>query len=482
MIDLTIVDFDELFESCPVTPIVANGMDIDSNEGKQRLNDLLLTRYNSGNLSNVPSCTCGHLHGMKDIGKTCEKCGDICETMLDRQVYPMVWVKAPEHAEYFINPSIWGPMSSIMGTSKCNDLEWLVCRNYKPPGGPSVKVLRMQKAGVKRGLKYFADNFEFVMREYLEAWHTRSYSEKKERFASLLEIFFKNKKLLFSKYLPMPSRTGLVVESNETGTYLDKNVPHAKNALLTIVRIDHSITPIGPGGVEDRVIKATKILTNFYSVYASDVLGGKPGIIRKNLVGSKANFTARAVITSLYGDHRYDELHAPWSLSMSLLRLHIANRLLKRGYNPKQIFKSLTYAARNYVDEFDRIFKELIELAGPKGIPVTFQRNPSLNRLSIQYFGITKVLTDPRIHSVKLSVLCIRGFNADFDGDEMNMYLPVTNDLKRRLSRLAPHNGLLSLDRPRAFSKDVDLPDACARLTTNFLLSCDAKRKAYHKD
>ncbi len=82
------------------------------------------------------------------------------------------------------------------------------------------------------------------------------------------------------------------------------------------------------------------------------------------------------------------------------------------------------------------------------------QRNPSLDRLSAQCFFITYVKKDPNINTVSMSVMTLKGPNADFDGDELNMLLILDQYFYGGLCRLAPHHGV----------HDLQVPDKIARL------------------
>lgn len=471
MLDAPYCDFDQLLNSLLIDPVIANDIPIVTDEDREHLNNLLLTKYNGDTLSNAPVCQCGHLTGMENVSKVCEICGDVCETALNRPVYPIVWLKTPKDIKRFLNPAVVIPLSKIMQTDGCSDLMWLIDRSYVPPNGRvSVRCRRLEEKGVQRGLNYFTENYVEIFRLYSEAWVTRQVNAQKETFKEYAEMLSRSPRQFFSEYLPMPSRTGFVLESNDTGSYLERYIPQAIDALMIIVSINNAATPMGEKGQERRVIKAIMKLAPFYHTYVQKITGGKYGLVRKNVIASKMNFSARSTIISNTDPHRYDELHVPWTLALSLFRINIINRLLHRRFTPKQLFKLLTVSAKSYDPLLSEILDELIQLAGPKGIPVLFQRNPSLKRLSMVYFYITLFFKNPRINSTRISVLSIKGMNADFDGDQLNKYYPVDNNLKRRYKRFELHNGFLELKEPWQISEDMRYPSAMARLLTNWVL------------
>lgn len=478
MLDAPYCDFDKLLNDLPIDPIIANNISIATEQDREHLNSLLLTKYSGDTLSNAPTCHCGNLQGLENVSEECDICGDICETALNRPVYPAVWLKTPDLIKRFINPAILIPLSKSMQTDGCNDLLWLIDRSYVPTSGRvSVRCRRLEEKGVQRGLNYFFENYVAIFRMYADAWVTRSVNPQKEMFIEYAEMLSNSPTEFFSEYLPMPSRTGFVLESNDTGSYLEKYIPQAIDALLIIVSINNSATPTTEKSQEKRVIKAIMKLAPFYHTYVQKITGGKYGLLRKNVIASKMNFSARSTIISNTDPHKYDELHVPWTLGLNLFRINIINRLLHRRFTPKQLFKLLTVSAKHYDPLLSEILDELITLAGPKGIPVLFQRNPSLKRLSMVYFYITMFFKNPRVNATRISVLSIKGMNADFDGDQLNKYYPVDNNLRRRYKRLELHNGFLELKEPWQISEDMRYPSATARLLTNWVLDGERERK-----
>ncbi len=471
MLEAPYVNFNKMFRDLPVDPIIANHLPIATKQDREHLNSLLLTKYDGDSLSNAPQCQCGNLHGNSDVGKVCEICGDICETMLNRPVYPMVWLEVPSLIKKYIQPAAWLAMHSIMKVDGCHDLVYLTDRSYVPTNGKaSVRIRRLEAMGVQRGINFFYENYAEIMRSYSDVWVTRSRSIAKEEFMAYTEMTIREKDTVFCNYLPMPSRTGFVLESNETGSYLEKYIPQAIDALMTIVSINGTGIEHNEKAQEKRTIKAISKLAPFYQTYVQKIGGGKYGLARKNVISSKMNFSARSVITSITDPHEYDELHVPWTLALSLFRQHLTNLLLRRRFYPRQIFQIFFSSAKSYDPLMAELLDELIRLAGPKGIPVLFQRNPSLKRLSMMYLYIRQFIKNPRINATRLSDLVLRGCNADFDGDQLNKYLPVDNDLRRRYQRFEVHNGFYELKEPWKISDDMNFPNAVARLLTNYVL------------
>jgi hypothetical protein len=119
------------------------------------------------------------------------------------------------------------------------------------------------------------------------------------------------------------------------------------------------------------------------------------------------------VISSITNRHRYDEIHIPWGIGISVFRLHLVNKLSKLGYMPNQAIQLLNASAQSYNVLLDKLFKEIIaESANGYGISVVEQRNPSLERGSAQLVYITQVKEYVKIPTVSISILVVKGLNA----------------------------------------------------------------------
>lgn len=90
-------------------------------------------------------------------------------------------------------------------------------------------------------------------------------------------------------------------------------------------------------------------------------------------------------------------------------------------------------------------------------------------RGSIQRFVISKIKTDVSDNTVSLSALVLRGFNADFDGDEMNGYLALDEWMSGHLDKFAPHTSALDLGKPFTISKALTIPSPIITSISNWM-------------
>lgn len=475
MIHMKLVSHDEIFSNLKEPPIIANHLDTSTEESKKKINDLLFTRYEGDSINIVPSCDCGAVKGGDYVGMRCTECRTVCMSAVERPLESTLWMKVPDGVEAFINPTVWIILSRRMIVSGCNILEWLCDPFYKYEGREPTELKKLNRANVRRGMNYFYQNFDRIMsiyfcdgvpmHEYMEQVSAMNIVPSSTSANTLLrfnktydivKFILENRHLIFSKVLPMPSKVGFVVEANDSGVYVDKTISFALDALHTITSMNNTIVPLSITRRESRVTKAIRLLAEFYQKFATEVISTKPGVLRKHVFGIRLHFTARAVISSNSHNHDYDELQIPWSVAVQLLELHLTNKLYKLGYTPRQVQQLLRESTLQYNPLLDQLFHELIAESG-NGIPCVLQRNPTLARGSAQMLRITHVKPDIRDNTFGLSTLILVGFNADFDGDELNLLLLNDWEMAKGFSRLRPECSALDVTQPRSLSRNLNL-------------------------
>ncbi len=162
----------------------------------------------------------------------------------------------------------------------------------------------------------------------------------------------------------------------------------------------------------------------------SDSLKGKQGRFRQNLLGKRVDYSARSVIV-VGPELKLHECGIPKEMAAELYKPFIIRKLIERG-----IVKTVK-SAKKIVDRRDAVVWDILENV-LKGHPVLLNRAPTLHKLGIQAF-------QPKLiegKAIQLHPLVCTGFNADFDGDQMAVHLPLGNDaiLEAQILMLASHN------------------------------------------
>ena len=162
----------------------------------------------------------------------------------------------------------------------------------------------------------------------------------------------------------------------------------------------------------------------------SDSLKGKQGRFRQNLLGKRVDYSGRSVIV-VGPELKMGECGLPKLMAAELYKPFIIRKLIERG-----IVKTVK-SAKKIVDRREPIIFDILELV-MKGHPVFLNRAPSLHRLSIQAF-------QPKLiegKAIQLHPLACTAFNADFDGAQMAVHLPLSNEaiLESQMLMLQSHN------------------------------------------
>lgn len=162
----------------------------------------------------------------------------------------------------------------------------------------------------------------------------------------------------------------------------------------------------------------------------SDMLKGKQGRFRQNLLGKRVDYSGRSVIV-VGPELKLHQCGLPKDMAVELFKPFIIRKLIERGHN--KVVKS----AKKVVEKKDPIIWEILEKI-IDGHPVLLNRAPTLHRLGIQAFQ--PVLIDEK--AIRLHPMVCTAFNADFDGDQMAVHIPLSHEaqLEAQLLMLSSHN------------------------------------------
>ena len=189
----------------------------------------------------------------------------------------------------------------------------------------------------------------------------------------------------------------------------------------------------------------------------SDIIEGKQGRFRQNLLGKRVDYSGRSVIV-VGPDLKLHQCGLPKEMALELFQPFVIHRLILQG------LVNNIKAAKKIIQKNDSIIwsvlKEVIN-----GHPVLLNRAPTLHRLGIQAFE--PILVEGR--AIKLHPLVCPAFNADFDGDQMAVHIPLSLEAQSeaRLLMLAPHNFLSPATGQPILMPSQDMVLGCYYLTTS---------------
>lgn len=191
----------------------------------------------------------------------------------------------------------------------------------------------------------------------------------------------------------------------------------------------------------------------------SDMLSGKEGIFRRNLLGKRVDYSGRSVIT-VWPNLKLDECGIPLYIAMRIFAPFIVGKLIQKkiSYTPKQaekLIKEWHPLALKYLEE---VIKDKY---------VLLNRAPTLHRLSIEAFKV-KLMPGK---TIRLHPLVCTSFNADFDWDQMAVHLPISEEAQREARELiaADKNVLKPTDGQPAITHSQDMVHGIYYLTDDKL-------------
>lgn len=198
----------------------------------------------------------------------------------------------------------------------------------------------------------------------------------------------------------------------------------------------------------------------------SDILKGKQGRFRQNLLGKRVDYSGRSTII-VGPELKLDQVGIPKEMALELFKSFLLHEIIIRGLAPN--IKS----AKNFLEKKEPVVYDILEEI-TKDHPVLLNRAPTLHKLSI--LGFYPVLTDD--YAIKLHPTVCAGYNADFDGDAMGVFLPLSKkSIEEIKSRMLPYFNLL---KP-ANGTPIVLPNKEMALGCYYLTTID-KQLADKKD
>nr|WMP12045.1 RNA polymerase beta' subunit [Laurencia australis] len=189
----------------------------------------------------------------------------------------------------------------------------------------------------------------------------------------------------------------------------------------------------------------------------SDIIEGKQGRFRQNLLGKRVDYSGRSVIV-VGPNLKLHQCGLPKEMALELFQPFVIHRLIVQG------LVNNIKAAKRLIQRNDILVWNVLEEV-IHGHPVLLNRAPTLHRLGIQAFE--PILVDGR--AIKLHPLVCPAFNADFDGDQMAVHVPLSLEAQSeaRLLMLAPHNFLSPATGTPIIMPSQDMVLGCYYLTTS---------------
>jgi hypothetical protein len=481
---------EESMKAMDTKPIIVNDLPLDTEEDVRFLESLTVTQHDTTDMiASRPTCLCKTHHGGHKVGFRCPKCGHVVSSPLLREIQADLWIAAPQEIGYLFSPLAWIMLSKPLTTRQFNGLAWM-CNPFQPTPELNARatckqskvIKQFQSLGLKRGLKNVLDNFDMIFNQII----LKSVANYQKRI-ELQSFVQKYRGAIFTRVIPLPSKVSMIVEKTPVGNYYDKTIDSAIEAAFTAAATSQE-TNISK--LESRFTTVMSQLGNYYNDVVTNVLSSKKGWLRRVVYGNRLNFSYRNIITSRHEPHEYDTLLVPYHQLLTCLEFVVVRKLIKEhNFSHRQAYAYVNEHAKDKDPLIWSILEEIIddtpaldaakvspvenELPSTlktrqrtgRGLVTTLTRFPSLDRGSTQWFRIVGISDS----DIQISILCVKGPNADFDGDQMNGELILDIDVANQFEYLAPHYNLHSTAEPGKLRHIADFPDPTVQTIANFI-------------
>lgn len=373
---LGLLDFDQLFHATADATIVPVGVRVS---GKAALDEYIQLLFRkSSDLTFAARCSCGELTGTFYQGTTCPRCRTSVTSTFSSDLYYKSWLHIPESLPPVLHPGLYKVLNEYFGRVGTSSLmKALLNRDSTLPA---------QLRGVMgTGMTHFYENFDDIM-NYLLYRYKRPTSQKKPKSVDdVVQMLETYKHCRFVRFLPIANNAFHVVDEVGSMRYTDSSSGPIVQATIELGTVQHILKNTAHS--QKMIDQHMFTMYQSYLEYVDEVSGGKlcrkPGFIRKRIMGGRIHNSFRAVISPITGEHMGDEVHVPWHVGITNLKLEILNILMHRKhYSLPEALALHNRAVTSYVEEIDQCLRTLIDECRFKGLPILFGRNPNIDVLS----------------------------------------------------------------------------------------------------
>ena len=460
-------DYNYLHDTSQLKQVYLNDFDFNLEDDREALSRLTRMEFEGNSFDTIAKCRCGHMRGNYLLGteRVCPQCGTKAEVFLDQGEDTRIWLRCPEGVKKFVNIGFFttffnnitvGNPSPKIGVPRFFIDPTYRAEQRKKRNGSNIAIAKMlQDLEIHDvNLNSFYDNCDRIM-EYLLVGPGERWGKYRGEGQSMLEFYRKYKYLAFCDYMKVPNRYCTVLEKvgKEVRSY--QHQPETAKLYNAIADTAKSNSCYKLSGKDlqkniDIVGKNLVALADQYRMVNNPkAVFNKPGINRKHVCAGPIPKTGRSVITSRTGIIDGNEIIVPWKQTVTILEIEITGHLYRLGYTPIGAKRLINKAAYEIVPEIDAFFKDIED---NRKVIVQAGRNPSIEYLS-RRSNFLRVNRDLEDESIKISILSVGPYNADFDGDQMYMLFLTDNESKAKAYGAFGHHQVLDKNKPFTVSK-----------------------------
>lgn len=458
---------DIAFANLTGEPVILNHLPARTLADREAIDNHVMTIYgkDTQSLDSLPTCRCGKLTGSINLGAICQE--PTCKTRVDfdhtREIEASVWIECPEVIHGMFSPAAYNMLSTIFESKSWNGFEWLCKTTYRAPEPTNKSAVRIMNilinSGIPRGLNNVIMNLPKVLDIASEL-----YASSKGSLEDIHDVFRITRNDLTCKHIAIPSKIALVIENTALGSWRDKSIRYAMEAVRMTAYLEEE--DASPNKIGNALTTIMANLRLYWKEAFGKPFGAKPGMLRKANFGSRKDYTLRAVVTSITGVHDYRAMNIPYAQACVVFRNHLMNILInKEGMSHRDADEYIDAKTALRDPEMEARLDSLLRSKdGGYNFSMTATRYPTLSRGSTQKLFIGGISD-----KLEISILVIKASNCDFDGDELTCTI-LLSDLEERLFQpLEPHHDVHNFASPYSLNNHMVLPDATVGNISNWL-------------
>lgn len=349
-------------------------------------------------------CECGEFKGLNFRGEICPYCNTPVEEK-GLNVNMTGWI--PLRGYKIINPAFYRILQSVIGEQPFTDM---IVSKKKVDKDGNITFLTDEDSDIVKptsnymgiGLQEFYKRYDDILAEY---------RIKKKTKTETIDMLLNEKGSVFTSYVPVYTtmlRPQSITSESFYHTGIDKEINPIINHANSLENCNEIESDLILNNIQSRVNKMWEL--NF------DMLDGKQGIIREQLMGGSINYSSRSVIVPDI-TLKTDEVDIPYASAYKLFKLQIIHYLMKLKHISMAEAASIWEDAHNYNEEIHEIMSFILEKKKPR---LLINRNPTINYYSLVLMKIRRVKKDPDDYTMSIPLSILPGLNADFDGDVLN--------------------------------------------------------------
>ena len=439
---LKLVDHDAQYrlscEKSSVEPIILNMYNFSDPDYMETLSEKI---FSSSKADGVAKCQCGAVEGNNRVNTVCGICGTkvvISNLLDDDNLICRNWVSSPKELTCgWLSPKIYLNLAHWLsyGKNKFNYLDDILDVDTPIP-------FELSDVITGKGFLYLYNNFDRIMAYFINDHPVISKKPGTNAVKHTLHLY---KDQLFCHYIPILNAAvnPIFITDNGGGSkkrYTDTTADHILSAIVSLSSLEFSQKKNKTITYVERVaLRAFRAIISYVEEATKKYVSVKKAIPRNHIFGTRFHLSARTVIVPITKPLRYYELHWPWRMAVNTLRVHIKGVLL-RDYKMSINEADMKFqAALQVVDEdIKRIMNKLIEDSPYPGLPVVWDRPPSIRDGSVTLKFVTVIKDDITDGSIAMSPLDVALNTADFDGDNMAAVLLVESEMVKAFKNLSP--------------------------------------------